>query len=284
MQTSYRTDELPGRPGAAYDGSSLAITRTAEVAMRPGDLAIRGTATASAGLGAKKLTTPPAADADAIIETIASAAAPQTITTLDGVIGGARMVPSRNLTLTLSNHANWDATTAVVTGEDEFGRVITEDFAIPDTGNAVVTGTKFFSKVTSLYIPTQAGTAGTADLGIGTLLGPLTSRDVLGIVRYLSARQVEDDATAEFAQYDTLAIIHEGRAWVAVEAAVTDGQQAYVRLVAAGEEVVGGFRADRDGTSAAPDAVPVIGMRFTGISKTGDDGELLAVVTFDFEG
>lgn len=285
MQTSYPTEERLGRPGHPYDGAVRTKTRTAEVAMRPGDLAIRGTHADSEGKGAKRLTAPAAADDDAIIATIASAGSPQTIdgAGLDGAIGGARIFPPRNLTLTLSNHANWDATTAIVTGEDEYGRVITESFAIPDTGNTVLTGSKVFSRVHSLYIPTQSGTAGTARLGTGTLLGPLTSRDVLGIVRYLAARQLAEDATAEFAQYDTLAIIEGGRVWVEVEEDVDDGEQVYVRLVAAGDEEVGGIRNDRDGTAAAPDAVPVIGMRFNGDSIERDSVKM-AVVEFDFTG
>lgn len=220
----------------------------------------------------RSLPAAPASDADAIIETIASSLSLQTLSgaSLDGVIGGNVIFPPRNLTLTLSNNAHWDATTAVVTGEDEYGRVITENFAIPDTGNATLTGTKTFRRVTSLVIPAQSGTGGTADLGIGTLLGPITARDVLGIVRYLGARQLDQNATSEFSGGDVLSLIKQGRVWVEVEEDVEDGEQVFVRLVATGTEVVGGFRNDRDGTAGAPDAVPVIGLRFASDSELRD--------------
>lgn len=80
--------------------------------------------------------------------------------------------PARALALVLSSHANWDATTAVVTGIDENDDVITENFSIPNNGNATVDGVKFFKQVTSIAIPAQSGTAGTWSLGIrDTILG-----------------------------------------------------------------------------------------------------------------
>ena len=54
------------------------------------------------------------ADADAIITSRASPGTTLTLTVvgLNGVIGARTMNPPRALSLTLSNHANWDATTA----------------------------------------------------------------------------------------------------------------------------------------------------------------------------
>lgn len=110
-------------------------------------------------------------DDDAIITNIASAAAPQTLddTDLNGILGSDELSPPRNLTLLLSSHADWDATTAIVTGLDINGRVQTENFAIPNGGNTTVTGTKVFSQVTSFFIPAQSGAGGTAKLGVGRL-------------------------------------------------------------------------------------------------------------------
>lgn len=110
-------------------------------------------------------------DDDAIITNIASAAAPQVLqgVALNGVLGGAELSPPRNVTLLLSNHADWDATVAVVAGLDKNGRVQTENLAIPNGGNTTVTGVKVFSKITSITIPAQAGAGGTAKLGVGKL-------------------------------------------------------------------------------------------------------------------
>lgn len=284
MQTSVRSEERLGRPGHPV-GEPDGIGRTAEVAMRPGDLAIRGTSAAGAGKTAKKLTAPAAADPDGFKTNIGSTAGIQTFLGADfqGVIGTSRMFPARNVVLVLSNHADWDATNAVVTGLDEFGREITEILAIPNGGNATVTGVKLFSKIISLVIPAQSGAGGTATFGTGTLLGGITSADALGIVRYKSAVVTAQSATFEFAIGDDVSIIDDGSkgVWVEVEETVEDGEQVFARLVIAGDEVIGGLRNDRDGTAAAPDAVPVYGMRFQGDSEERD-GVKLARVAYVF--
>jgi len=105
------------------------------------------------------------ADDDAIVSGTSTGGI-QTITNLTGVIGDDEMTPSRALTLTLSNHANWDATTAVVTGTNDAGDTITENFSIPDGGNAVLNGSKLFASVTQIVIPAQSGTSGTWKLGV----------------------------------------------------------------------------------------------------------------------
>jgi hypothetical protein len=106
-------------------------------------------------------------DVDAIITTRASSASLQTIITtgLNGVVGQGAMDPPRSLAFVFNSHADWDATTAVVTGTDSAGNTISENFAIPNGGNATVSGTKLFRKVTQVVIPAQTGTNGTFTLG-----------------------------------------------------------------------------------------------------------------------
>lgn len=280
VQTSVRTQERLGRPGMAYDPSATSVTRVTEGAARPGQIALRGVVAAKAGKGVRPIFAAAAADPDGLKTNIASTAGIQTFTGADfqGAIGTSRMVPARNVVLVLSNHANWDATTAVVTGLDEYGREITENLTIPDAGNATVTGVKLFSQIISLVIPAQSGTAGTATFGTGTLLGPLTQLDVIGLYRYLAAKQIDEGATTEFEANDVVSIFDQGPVWVEVEEDVKDGEQVYTRLVAAGDEVVGAFRNDRDGTISAPDCVPVIGMRFSGDSETRDGVKMAAVI------
>ena len=117
------------------------------------------------------------ADPDAILATGASTAGIQTLTgsTLDGVVGDDPMNPARVLTMTFNSHADWDATTAVVTGLGPSGEAQTENFAIPNGGNATVTGTKRFSRVTQIVIPAQSGTSGTFTVGTRV---PMTAASV----------------------------------------------------------------------------------------------------------
>jgi len=115
------------------------------------------------------------ADVDAILATGgASSASPQTLSgaSLDGVLGYRALSPSRRITLVLSNHADWDATTATITGKDANGDTITEDLTIPNGGNATLTTTKLFARVTSVTIPAQSGTGGTFTVGVAA---PMTA-------------------------------------------------------------------------------------------------------------
>lgn len=111
-------------------------------------------------------------DPDAIIATIGSTAGTQLLedTDLDGATGDGVISPPRNLTFTHNGHADWNATTGVVTGLDANGRTITESFEIPNglgAGPQSVTLTRLFSRVLSFAIPAQGGTNGTATLGVG---------------------------------------------------------------------------------------------------------------------
>ena len=259
VQTSYPFDRAVGYPGQpAESGPHRTKTVLAAVAIAAGLLVLRGETRAKGYLP----TTPDAADADAIIATGASAATAQTISggSLDGAIGGDEMLQPRNLTLTLSNHANWDATTAVVTGEDEEGQVIQESFLIPDGGNATVTGVKHFAKVTSLYIPAQAGASGTFTLGTGSKLGPITGRYVHGVAMYDASREPE----AYPANY-AVPVIERGPVYVTSETAYEDGDAVYVRFIAVDGETAGVFR----NTPDANDCALVKGARFR---RTGSAG------------
>ena len=139
-------------------------------------------------------TNAPTADVDAIVATLASTAGVQTLTgaTLDGVVGDDEMIPPRNVTMTFSNHADWDATMAVVTGIDSDGNVVQEDLLIPNGGNATVTGAKLFAKIMNLYVPAQSGTGGTFTLGTGSKLGAINGQAVHGVALYEATREPEN--------------------------------------------------------------------------------------------
>lgn len=112
------------------------------------------------------------ADVDAIVATGASSGSIQTLTgaTLDGAIGDDVMVEPRFVTLVLSAHANWDATSATLAGIDGNGNAVTESLAIPDGGDATVTSTRRYLRVTSITIPAQSGTSGTFTVGLRAIV------------------------------------------------------------------------------------------------------------------
>ncbi len=108
-------------------------------------------------------------DSIATAAVLISAATEQTVlaASFDGTEQTA--VPARNVILVLNSHADWDATTAVVLGTTWDGRTQRETLAIPNGGNATVAGVRLFKTVTSIYIPAQSGTNGTATLGWGSI-------------------------------------------------------------------------------------------------------------------
>jgi hypothetical protein len=184
-------------------------------------------------------------DAFATAAAIISAAAPQTVTALDGAVGLTAMRQARNVTLTLSSSADWDATTAIVYGLDENSAPASESLAIPNGGNATVSGLQLFSSVTSLYIPAQSGTGGTATLGFGSVLGPIDSA-AAGVVPFETSR-----SALTFASGEVCPVVRTGRVWVTSETAVTEGGRVYVRGVISGDEVLGAFRATPDANDCA---------------------------------
>jgi hypothetical protein len=107
-------------------------------------------------------------DVDAIVATLASSTSAQTLTgaTLDGATGDDVMSTPRFITFTFSSHADWDATSATLAGIDGNGNSISETIAIPNGGAQTVTSTKRYLRVTSITIPIQAGTGGTATVGV----------------------------------------------------------------------------------------------------------------------
>jgi hypothetical protein len=146
-----------------------------------------------------------AVDPDAIIASgVTSTAGIQNISgaALNGVIGDDAFAPARNLTITLGAHADWDATTIVVTGEDKTGRVITENFAVPNGGGVVLVGLKSFAKVTNVLIPAQTGTNGTLTMGVGEAFGDNPNLDITATDGTTHVDISADDAGAWFAYDD----------------------------------------------------------------------------------
>lgn len=238
---SYPQSVPGGVPGALYDTGNRRVTSIILVAaMAAGLVCLRDATYPDQGR-------PPAdvdvADVDAIVASgLASTAGVQNITStaLNGVVGQGAMSPARNVTITLSNHADWDATTVVVTGTDEDGRVVQENLLLPNGGNATVSGVKAFRTVSNIYIPAQSGTGGTATVGFGSVLGAI-DRLVHGVTVYDDTRE-----PGVFAADRPAPVIQQGPVWMYSETAVDETSPVYVRFIATGGEVAGRVRGTPD--------------------------------------
>lgn len=187
----------------------------------------------------------------------------------DGTLGLVTTFPAKRVTVTFNNHGDWDATNAVIEGEDERGAPVSDTIAIPNGGNATVTGVRQFSRVTSIWIPAQTGTNGTFTIGYaGNTIdvpqwGTLFEHD--GVAVYDPA--IEQAATPAGYPINYMAsCLIEGEIDMTSEVATIEGAQVYVRLISAGAEVRGQVRMDDDGG----DAVPVAGMFFGEARAAGD--------------
>jgi|GEM_PF-5127227 len=245
IQTTYPTTRALGFAGGLADSGTHDVKSVIAAAIIAAGLVVVKGAVPAKGY----LPTPPdAADADGIIATASSAVTAQTLSgaSLNGAMGAERLIPPRNITLTLNSHADWDATVATVTGLDDAGDVIQENLLIPNGGAVTVTGVLLFASVTSLYLPAQSGVAGTATLGFGALVGSITGRDVHGVALY--------DATREPEGYPVgypVPCVRKGRVFVTSETSYVDGDPVFVRLVVTGSEVAGHVRATADSNDCA---------------------------------
>lgn len=197
-----------------------------------------------------------AADVDAIIATIGSTATIQTFDTAveaDGVVSMSEMQPARKLTLVLSNHADWDATTAVITFYNEDDVLVSENMSIPNGGNTTLTTTDTAKQFVSLVIPAQSGTGGTATVGVAALDASITAGDFEGVALF-KPTQVAYSDTEDFGPQEMIALVRKnGVVIVATEGTPAEGDDVFVGTAAGN---LGKFR--NDNTSA----VQIVGARF----------------------
>lgn len=265
VQSSYDFAPAAGLPGqiARYRPGQLAVTLIALAAMTPGLVAFKGrAASTSGGQGQGGHMTAPAASATALIASGgASSGSQQTIAAADmnGALANTELFPPRNVTLTLSSHANWDATTAVVTGTDENGATVTENLTIPDGGGQTVTGSQIFRTITSLLIPAQAGTAGTFTFGVGSVFGTVDHL-VEGVVERDTSR-----SAVAYAANESVPVVRAGEVFVTSETAVKDGDPCYVRVRAPSGETIGAVRA----TPVSGETVRLKNARFRSTNSAG---------------
>lgn len=282
MQTSHGYNPPIGRAGQLADARTTKhiVSRLADGAVAAGLAVARGDApdveTGHPGaVGALAASPAIGADVDAIVTTHATAASDQTLSgaDLNGAAGGAVMTPSRKITLVMNSHANWDATTAYIRGLDSSGRWQEEALTIPDGGNATVTTTKGFARVTEVFVPTQSGTAGSYTVGIAAGGVDLGSLQLAGVALYDAAREPNTSA-AEYADEDTVSVVQSGAVYVTTEDACVESDVPYCRITATGSEEAGAWRNDSD----SGDAFPVRGARFC----LSSDAAGLNVLEFSF--
>lgn len=207
-----------------------------------------------------------AADVDAIITAITSSTSVQTFSgvALNGVVGGTEMQPARKVTLVLNSDADWLATNATLTGVNHLGQTVVETLAIPAGGNTTLTSTNDYRFVTSLVIPVQDGTAGTATVGVSalgtidltTFLGAAMRQPMkttLATANLYGYPGVSSNAvTADYIDAESVPVLTAGGIWVYSESATAgEEENVYVRVAAgAGGSVLGAFRTDADTASA----------------------------------
>ena len=245
VQTSY---DLQGQLGVVgqidttFEAREV-ISRVVAVALSMGLLACL-----TSGASTVRHLAPTASSATAFLASGgASSASPQTISgaALNGAVGTSTLRQARAVTLVLSSHADWDATTAILTGKGIDGETVVENLTIPNGGNATVTSTGLFTSVTSLYIPAQSGTGGTFTIGTGDAHGPIDAC-ASGVPVFTPSR-----SSLTYAAGEVASLLRRGRIWVSAEEAVTEGGPVYVRMTATGDESVGAFRTTPDSTDCA---------------------------------
>lgn len=207
------------------------------------------------------------ADASAIGTAVSSAAGTKTIGSgvTGGASGSAKLTPARKLTVTFDSSTDWDPTTAVLHGINQFGQPVQENLAIATSTAA--TSTLFYSQFTSLVIPTQTGSGGTATIGVAAVTaGALTLADIYGVVcrqpvslmqnpsnLYIGPAQNGVAASNTLAHYvdgQTVPCLTRGNIGLYTEEDVADQDPVYVRIASgAGGSVLGAFRNDADSAS-----------------------------------
>lgn len=249
--TGYKSPPTKAYPGQLADGphdiGSVCCDESAGIP--PGLLVVR----TSGGDLAAGLPAYPTLDADGIYTShAASSSGAQNLTAADwdGVLAGTKFAVPQRLTVTLNNHANWDATTGSITFLDQDGVPVTESLAIPDGGNVTLTTTAFASAPPSaVSIPQQAGTAATYQIGVNAQT-TLDGGHVLGVsVREHKGLVVpgfnDNEVWEEGVEFGAL---RDGKVYVQMESAFRAGDHPWVRLTAGVDEQKGAFRGDADST------------------------------------
>lgn len=271
MQTSYSNNPALGRAGLVADSRFFAhvASRIAEGRVKAGYGVLRvpgygspgGVRTADPGQVYQNPSIAIAVDADGIVTSIASSASIMVLDQGDvnGVLSYGDFFPARKLTLTLSSHADFDATTAVIRYINQDGATVSENMSIPNAGNATLTTTGYAREFIDLTIPAQSGTGGALTVGVA-VLDTLTIADFVGVAVYDSAKVSADTTSLSAAEYehqDSVPVMRKGAIWVLTEDTCVEGGDVYVRIASGASDQLGAFRSDAD-TAAAVQIVGAV--------------------------
>lgn len=136
-----------------------------------------------------------AASTTAVHAAVNSVVAGQTVTS-----GFTNPDVPRNITLTFGGTtADIAAGTAVVTGTNVEGKVITENISIADNQTGTLVGNKAFKTVTSLQLPAADNTGATIAVGYGSKLG-LNHKLVPGVTSIIVVQDTAVDGSAPTVQ------------------------------------------------------------------------------------
>lgn len=281
MQLSYGTDPAIGRAGMLVDIRLLKHTasRIAAGSIKAGLGVFRvpgygqpGTRTADPGQVYQNPSPAAAVDVDALFTTVTGADAGVTVlaAAANGVHGNNVMIPARNITITTNSNANWDAdaTGLTLVYYDQENILRTEVFAVADAGNETFTSAQKASRFVSAAFSatSMAGTGATFTIGVSVLDGSVVLADFEGVALYDSAKEPgvgsfqsagsgvgiqTFNATAEYADTETVPVLYKGAVWVVTEDACSAGGGAFVRIGSgSGGSQLGSFRSDADTATA----------------------------------
>jgi hypothetical protein len=188
----------------------------------------------------------PATDANAIADTDIDMAVTETIVDhgdCDGVVGAGLINPCMRLSITLNNHADWDATIGKLVYETDDGSIVSEDLAIPNGGNTILYSSVTAARFIKFIVPAQtSANAKISEIGTVNTIGfvGVDRRHYIGVPVYNAADE-PNVATAEYADKDSLTIMTKGRFWAVPEYACAPGMPVFVRMVLSGSDVRGQF-------------------------------------------
>jgi hypothetical protein len=188
----------------------------------------------------------PATDANAIADTDIDMAASEVIVDhgdCDGVVGAGLINPCMRLSITLNNHADWDATIGKLVYETDDGSIVSEDLAIPNGGNTILYSSVPAARFIKFIVPAQtSANAKISEIGTVNTIGfvGVDRRHYIGVPVYNPADE-PNVATAEYADKGSLTIMTKGRFWAVPEYACAPGMPVFVRMVLSGSDVRGQF-------------------------------------------
>lgn len=247
MQTSYDLYASVGMAGQLADtGFHNVMSYNAETAIPLGRGLAKGASESTVRLPSRNVATL-LFDADFVASNL-----------INGTFNGVAM---SQVTYASSHAATFAAVIAAIAA-------VTNIDAVAGTGRAIIITTTDGSPLT---VASVAVTAGSTQAGSTTTYS--TSDMILGVSMQQHTLRQDSSGVVQYAQYDTVSTLSQGRIYVPVEETVVAGDPVYVRTMVDSTKPRGSFRNDAD----SGNAVLVANARYTQGAATNG----LAVVEFN---